>query len=33
MQDLMLTLTGNMISLKDFELFLGHVREADLNLL
>ena len=26
-----MTLTGNQMSLNDFELFLGHIREAELN--
>ena len=33
MEDLVLTLTGNQLSLKDFELYLSHIRETDVNLL
>lgn len=33
MEDLIMTLSGNQISLKNFELHLGHIREADFNVL
>ena len=33
MEDLVLTLTGNQLSLNDFEFYLGHIREVDVNLL